>query len=107
MDIQAMAFLSRHVCWQPQSNTLSLAVPEWIHGAKNSVEHLDPAPWKYMPESLDLAQNLFTMSHKVYNPQFSTVHFHFCRLSPYSKRSRAWRTNICLPPKSRGKPLDR
>lgn len=54
-----------------QSNILSLAVPEWIHAAKNSVEYLDPAPRKYTAESLDLALNLFARSHRKYNtPSF-------------------------------------
>jgi len=70
VNIKAMGFLIRHICWQPQSNTFSLAVPEWIHAAKNSVEHLDPAPWKYTAESSDLALNLFARCHRKYITRF-------------------------------------
>lgn len=105
MNIQGMAFLSRHVCWQPQSNTSSVAVPEWIHAAKDSVEHLDPAPWKYTPESLDLARNLFTMSHRKYIiPSFLP----FISISVGSVPTvRDLGPGEQIFVKSRGKPLDR
>lgn len=88
----------RHVCWQPQPTIFSC--PWQCMNASMPPRAL----WKYTAESWDLGLNLFP------KPKESTSASHFyqspgvCRLNPYSKRPRTWRTVFV---RSRGKPQDR
>lgn len=86
------------------SNIFSLAVPEWIRAAKNSVERLGSAPWKQTVQTLDLALSLYTRSHSKYIMPSFLLLTSAPAGSPWSKRPRTRSTTAV---KSRGKPQDR